>query len=654
MNKNLLKLLSALMLLLLPAIASAAPIKVYLLKSSAWPTTKIHAWHTVNGKDIAYAAWEASPTMATETIDNVEYFTWTAPEDYNPLNIIFKDTNGSSKTVDIKGITKDTFYKLNSTSSQNISVTVINPLVLANPTISREENTITITASADGGDVYYTIDGTEPGKDNGTKYEAPFALDADATVKAIQMKEVAKSEIVSFDFTFEYFSHTTVAAGVYAIGEGETVPQFCSTDALYVPVEGQPKVAGQPDKLFLIGNFEGKADWATGTVVRKCEGIRYGSCFVFEDVLLQAGTTADTGYFGITSSTGTDWNSVNGSRWGAKTKDMPLAEDTPADITKNATNGDINAWKVAAGTYRIIADFSSMKITLTKTAGPAFAPMTAAQPEGFKATTGTLYTADFTGAKNAVKIGETAFVITPESEKAYIVKDNAIETILPVSVELTEAENGVIAENTLLASTFGTKAARYNGIVFEGNEVKLSSAGFENNAIVNIAWEADNEQNLTFFGEWNLINATDVVEVIAKLPEGWSAIHYSIVSKLNGEHVAEGEFSKVHHGDYLSIDVPAHLIHSTITFSNSGAPAAAASKAVAQSHTYELAGKSMYFDNNGEHWGEQEYVTTGIEDVEVNAAPAEYFNLQGIRVTAPAAGNVYIRRTSNKVEKVVF
>lgn len=47
--------------------------------------------------------------------------------------------------------------------------------------------------------------------------------------------------------------------------------------------------------------------------------------------------------------------------------------------------------------------------------------------------------------------------------------------------------------------------------------------------------------------------------------------------------------------------------------------------------------------------------STVIEDINVEAeAAAEYFNLQGIRVNAPAAGQIYIVRRGNTVSKVRF
>ena len=45
--------------------------------------------------------------------------------------------------------------------------------------------------------------------------------------------------------------------------------------------------------------------------------------------------------------------------------------------------------------------------------------------------------------------------------------------------------------------------------------------------------------------------------------------------------------------------------------------------------------------------------TTAIEDIEAADAPAEYYNLQGIRVDNPASG-LYIKRQGNKVSKVIL
>lgn len=45
---------------------------------------------------------------------------------------------------------------------------------------------------------------------------------------------------------------------------------------------------------------------------------------------------------------------------------------------------------------------------------------------------------------------------------------------------------------------------------------------------------------------------------------------------------------------------------------------------------------------------------TGIEDVEESNAAPEYFNLQGLRVASPEAGNVYIVRRGSTVSKILY
>lgn len=47
-------------------------------------------------------------------------------------------------------------------------------------------------------------------------------------------------------------------------------------------------------------------------------------------------------------------------------------------------------------------------------------------------------------------------------------------------------------------------------------------------------------------------------------------------------------------------------------------------------------------------------IYTGVEDVTEEAAPAEYYNLQGLRVATPEAGNIYIVRRGATTTKVLF
>lgn len=78
------------------------------------------------------------------------------------------------------------------------------PAVLA-PVISGaasflDEVEVSIECATEDADVYYTIDGTAPSK-NATKYEAPFNLNATATVKAIAIKGSDESSVAEKTFT---------------------------------------------------------------------------------------------------------------------------------------------------------------------------------------------------------------------------------------------------------------------------------------------------------------------------------------------------------------------------------------------------------------------------------------------------------------------
>lgn len=83
-----------------------------------------------------------------------------------------------------------------------VSVAASGEVVIAKPSISGEEyflETTEVTLEAAEGDIYYTIDGSEPTSAS-TKYEAPFTLDASATVKAVAFKDGKESAVVEKAF----------------------------------------------------------------------------------------------------------------------------------------------------------------------------------------------------------------------------------------------------------------------------------------------------------------------------------------------------------------------------------------------------------------------------------------------------------------------
>ncbi len=95
-------------------------VTIYLERASAYNVTYLYAWE---GADLGN--WPGMQMNEIEQINNVEYWkhTFVAPE--KAINIIFTDGLGN-QTNDITGVTKTTYYRLNSTSGRT-DVTVIDP-----------------------------------------------------------------------------------------------------------------------------------------------------------------------------------------------------------------------------------------------------------------------------------------------------------------------------------------------------------------------------------------------------------------------------------------------------------------------------------------------------------------------------------------------
>lgn len=69
--------------------------------------------------------------------------------------------------------------------------------------------TVTLASSTTGATIYYTLDGSEPSATSGTKYEAPFEITENCTVKAIAVKQGNDDSSVA---TFEAIVQVVAAA----------------------------------------------------------------------------------------------------------------------------------------------------------------------------------------------------------------------------------------------------------------------------------------------------------------------------------------------------------------------------------------------------------------------------------------------------------
>ena len=230
-------------------------ITIYLEKASAYATTYLYAWE---GADLG--SWPGMAMSETETVNNVEYLkhTFVAPE--KAINIIFND-NGGNQTNDITGVTKTTYYRLNSTSGRT-DVTIINAGEVVEPEIP---GTLTYNVTVPAGTPACYIVGEFNGWDAGNATQMTMVDDTHYTVslnnvtKSMQYKYICGP---SWDYVEMHadgtsdvqnrtWSDNDVVAAWKAIADAPDVPQDPETLIYNVTVP-----AGTP-ACYIAGEMTG-------------------------------------------------------------------------------------------------------------------------------------------------------------------------------------------------------------------------------------------------------------------------------------------------------------------------------------------------------------------------------------------------------------
>lgn len=124
-----------------------------------------------------------------------------------------------------------------------------------------------------------------------------------------------------------------------------------------------------PSKLYVIGNLN---DWNTTTSV--ASDARENGVYTWNSVEMPAAAKDTYSYFTFVTAQGADWDAdVNSSdRYGAASNNAPVTLGQPATIKvfKVGVNASsAYSWKIAPGTYKVVADLKNMKLTVTEAAG---------------------------------------------------------------------------------------------------------------------------------------------------------------------------------------------------------------------------------------------------------------------------------------------
>lgn len=210
---------------------------------------------------------------------------------------------------------------------------VITNKKVATPTFSIESgtavekgSTVAITTDTEGATIHYTIDGTEP-TSTSTICNEPIILTEDVTIKAIAVKEG--------------YDDSDVATATYTIA-----------------TEPEPE-----DKIYMLGDIPG-AIWdpspAKAPLVKNTEGK-----YVIDEVTI-SDSNQGYGYFCFVDqlgANGKDWSVNDGHRYGPETDGTEVTVgQTTAMIKYDWTD---TAWKIPAGTYKMVVDIDAMTFVAT-------------------------------------------------------------------------------------------------------------------------------------------------------------------------------------------------------------------------------------------------------------------------------------------------
>ena len=545
---------------------------------------------------------------------------------------------------------------------------------VAQPKISCADNTVTITA-AEGADIYYTTDGTEPTTAS-TKYTAPFAITANVTVKAIAVKGGETSAVASFDAKYEatyngFESFIAAGKGTTGVVDGPLTVIYQNGQNLYMQDRKgyQTLVFGAAGKSGLTNgdNFKdlsatvgeyGKAVQLTnptlGEALAKGAAIAPSEHGLDELAASMLHRYVKLSGVSITGAPGTkkaNFSITDGETTVVGRNNFQIDVQDGENFT---ITGFVCVYNGALQIYPVTIEGGQVMETVET---PVIAPEAGSVKAGTEvtitcATEGAVifYTLDGTKPTAASTEYKAPFALTADATvSAIAVKEGMVDSKVAT------------AAYTILAADENVYTFDFN---LDGNAATLTDAKVE-------AGNGQKDYDPNNLEGVQFINGPVTMWIDApsgSLPRWWGAtdkagVTYSelrfykgnvlnVSVNTNGQKIQSISFPKGYGSNFPTADQLTFSVDNGTIDIASRSWTAPADKVVTEV-TVTVAATT--------NCGAVQVVTvkddsavSGVENIEAadENAPVEYFNLQGVRVSQPAAG-LYIVRQGNKVSKVL-
>lgn len=385
-----------------------------------------------------------------------------------------------------------------------------------------------------------------------------------------------------------------------------------------------------PNCLYVVGNLPGQ-DWnptygGAPLYMTETEGIYSG-------IITITDTGDGNGYFSIISQTG-DWDTVNANkRYGAATTDEVLVPSTTAAV--KSEGGNTKSWKIVAGNYEVIVNLIEMNITATVT--------------DKKPTLPSIY---LRGNVNNWEISDEYKFTETETEGIYELANVKLQGFFKIADANWSFVNVGSSDGSNL------KIGQANYLINGGDSKNMSLSGTFQCDLITLDLSGDNPV-VTIMGE-----AANSGIVVAYQGNNWgdtensNYTYWEFEDYGKGFYSLEGDYQSTYGNFCININGVAYGIAgtepTTIEYEESYVLTADAHKISLPEETAAYTFEINITDSDEVTLIVYEGAYSNVESTFNDAiAPAEYYNLQGVKVINPEKG-IFIKRQGGKTTKIIL